>query len=203
MRPPLSFDDITPLLQNITDAIAEVALELDTVLGRGAAGAAHALQLLRQLLEERCIARQAVDERHRLAAAPLFLHAQLGDDACRHRFVTSNRAAALAIAFGPAASGTDASGGGRVDRSGVGPVRHRVSLTRRLEQAEAREGANRGHRGYFAQRCTENRGKRPSDAQGREITEAVGRATRGHVPAAGRRPTAGRGTLFSVRLCAK
>src|SRR5688500_8212441 len=112
MRPWLSLDDITPLLQDITDAIAEVALELDTVLHGGAAGAAHALQLLGQLLEERCIARQAVDERHRLAAAPLLLHAQLRDDARRHRLVATHRAAAFAITLGPPAARADAPRGG-------------------------------------------------------------------------------------------
>src|SRR5688500_14035478 len=138
MRPWLSLDDITPLLQDVTDAIAEVALELDTVLGRGAAGAAHALQLLGQLLEERCIARQAVDERHRLAAAPLLLQAQRRAEARRHRRVATDRAAALAIAIGPPAARADAPRGGGVDRLRV----HGVRITRR----ERRVGRRRWER---------------------------------------------------------
>ena len=62
-----------------------------------------------------------------------------------------------------------------------------VGRSQRLgrEEAEAGEREGRVHRGYFAQRFTENRGKRSSDKKRLpthapdNVSEAVGRATRG------------------------
>src|SRR5215216_229974 len=91
--PQSAFDRIAFLLQALADAIAEVALQLDAVLDRRATGAAGALQVLRQLLEEALVAGEPVHDRHRFSPAALLLHPQLRDDARRHRFVGADAAA--------------------------------------------------------------------------------------------------------------
>src|SRR5687767_7827740 len=96
-----------------------------------------------------------------------------------------------------------------------------VLLELGARQAETGEGRRGVHRGYFARRSTENRGKHSINWT-RDASEAVGRATRGmdreargsqvppysygicetarlsiDVPAVGRRPTAGQ-ALYSL-----
>ena len=101
----------------IADAIAKVPLQLDRVVGDGAAGAARALQLGAEVLQERGVVRQVVDDGDGLAAATFLLHPQFGDDAVRHCFVGRALAAALAVFLGPAAAGADAPEAGRVDQA--------------------------------------------------------------------------------------
>src|SRR5688572_33348067 len=114
----------------VADAIAQIALQLHPVLCGAAAGAAHPFELLRQLLEERRVLRQAVDHGHRLAAASLLLHAQPGDDAIGHRLFTTDRAAALAVVLRPAAAGADFPGSGGIARARIAAIAHTSSLNR-------------------------------------------------------------------------
>src|SRR5829696_3804658 len=132
--PRSSFHDEPLLLQGIANTIAQIALQFHPVLGRRAAAAAGALQILRQRLKERGVARQAVHDRDRLAAASLLLHAQLGHDTRRNRLVARVLAAALAVAVGPAAARAHAAGAGRVDGPAVavGHAVQRVTTTRSL-----------------------------------------------------------------------
>src|SRR5687768_18450735 len=109
----------------VAHAIAQVALQLDALFARCAAGAADSLQLLCQLLEERGVARQAVDNRHRLAATPFLLHPQLRGERAWNRLIACEPAAALAVVCRPAAGWADASRACRIDRPGV-PIVHRV-----------------------------------------------------------------------------
>src|SRR5262249_13410138 len=94
---PSALDRPSLLQQQRPDAVAQVALDFDRVLDDRAAGAAGALQLAGELLQERLVARQVVDDGHGLAAAPLLLHPQLDDDARGQRFVPRQPAAALAV----------------------------------------------------------------------------------------------------------
>jgi len=98
-----AFDDVVPLREHVADTLAKVTLELDAIVGRRAAGAAGAFQLLAQLLEKPGILWEAVDHGHRLAAATLLLHSELGDDARRNGGLDSAPSAALAIALRPSA----------------------------------------------------------------------------------------------------
>src|SRR6185503_5251996 len=99
--------------QHVAHAIAQVAVQLDPAIDDGAAGAAAALQLLRQLFQERVVARQAVDHGHDLPAASLLLHAQLRDDT-RGECLVGLPAAALAVGLRPAAPRTHAALAGRI-----------------------------------------------------------------------------------------
>src|SRR5688500_10323122 len=99
--------DLPPLLYEVVaHPIAQVALQLDSILGDGAARPAGALQLLCQLFQKLIIIRKVVHDRHGLAAAPLLFHAELGDDATWNR-LGSVAFAALAVFCGPPASRAD------------------------------------------------------------------------------------------------
>src|SRR5688572_1720458 len=102
----LPFDLPALLYEVVAHPIAQVALQLDGVVGDRAARPAGALQLLRQLLQKLIITRKVVHDRHRLAAAPLLFHAELGDDATWNR-LGRVAFAALAVFCGPPASWAD------------------------------------------------------------------------------------------------
>ena len=72
---PLAFHDHSTTLENVADAIPQIALHFDGVFDDSATGAAGAFELLTQLLEKGGIAREVVDDRDALAGAPLLFHA--------------------------------------------------------------------------------------------------------------------------------
>src|SRR5579863_6340218 len=81
--PTSAFDGEILLQQIVADAVAQITLKLDRVLGYGAAGAARALQALTEFAEKRGIARQVEHDGHDFPAAALFLDPQLRDNLAR------------------------------------------------------------------------------------------------------------------------
>src|SRR5262245_54535237 len=108
------------LLQQLADAHALVALDLDRVVGDRTAGTAGALQITGELLEERGVLGQIVNDGHALPAAALLLQPHLGDDARGHGLFPAVTMAALAVVLRPAARLTPASGARRVHQSRIG-----------------------------------------------------------------------------------
>src|SRR5687768_3501517 len=90
----LALDHEAARRQQVADAVAQLALQLDAAVYDGAAGAAGPLQVLTELFQEGGVVRQAVDNRHGLATAALLLHAQLRGDARRDRLLAAGAAAA-------------------------------------------------------------------------------------------------------------
>src|ERR671924_379445 len=70
--PTSSLYDEALLPKKVSHAVAQIPLQFDAVLDRGAAGAARSLQVVSELLQERGVAWKAVDDRDRLAAASFF-----------------------------------------------------------------------------------------------------------------------------------
>src|SRR5262245_33694975 len=101
-----ALDHVAALREHVADTIAQVALELDAVLDGRAAGTARALQVLRELFQERLVLRQAIDDGHSLAAAAGLLNAQLRNETVRDGLAHRAACAALTIAQRPAADGT-------------------------------------------------------------------------------------------------
>src|SRR5207248_11487811 len=114
------------LQQEFADALAQIALQFHGAVAGCSAGAARALQLLAQRLEEHPVARETVDDRDGLAAASLLLDSKLCDDPRGDRLRGGVRAA-LAVVDGPAAARTDSAAASRVHRAGVA-VRHRAII---------------------------------------------------------------------------
>ena len=107
----------------LAHTIAQVALELDAFVGRGASGSTGLFQVRRQFLEERRVIWQPEDDRDGLAAAPGFLDAKLGHRADRYGFAGSLVAAAAALGL-PAAT-ADLACRARVDGPDVAAIFHR------------------------------------------------------------------------------
>src|SRR5436190_7054747 len=109
-----AFDREAHLSEVVTQAIAEIAVQLDAAIVDGAACSAGSFEFGRQFFQERVIPRKAIDDGDHLPASSLLLHAQLRDDARGYR-VVGFLAAALAVRLGPAATRTDPSPCGRID----------------------------------------------------------------------------------------
>ena len=107
--------------------VTYVALQFDTLVGRGSPGSARALQLLREVFEKRVVARKAVNDGHRLSASPCLLHAQLSDGTIRYCLLRS--LAASAPALGQTAFRAHPARGGRVDQAAVAAHPFIVPLT--------------------------------------------------------------------------
>ena len=84
--------------------------------------------------EKRRVAREIVDNGDGLAAAPLLLHPQLGDDAIGDDVGGDAAAAALAVALRPAAAGADAPDAGRVDEPALPAIGHGAIIVCRRER---------------------------------------------------------------------
>jgi len=97
------FDGKSPFGQDITHAIAQIALQFDAALDDGPARATGLLELLTQILQELFVLRQPVDDRDRLASTSLFLHSELGHEARWDWLLWRTPGAALAIPLRPAA----------------------------------------------------------------------------------------------------
>src|SRR5436190_1902323 len=82
----------------VAGAVAQISLQLHALVSRRASGAAGALQILAELLEERGVVRQPEHDRDGLPAAPRLLHAQLRDRPLRN--LLARRLPALAPALG-------------------------------------------------------------------------------------------------------
>src|SRR5687768_9467658 len=95
------FDDEAFVQQAGTYPLAQITLKFDRALEDGPARAARAFELLRQFLQERGVAREPVDNGHRLAAAAFFLDAQFRDNPRRDPVVSRLGCAAAAIAGRP------------------------------------------------------------------------------------------------------
>src|SRR2546422_267405 len=87
------------LLEDGPHAIPQVALQFHGAVQDGAARAAGAFQLLRQLFQKRRVSRQPVDDRDGLAAAAFLFHPQLRGNLQRDRLI--ELLAALAVVFRP------------------------------------------------------------------------------------------------------
>jgi hypothetical protein len=124
-RPTSSLYNEALLPKKVSHAVAQIPLQFDAILDGGAAGAARSLQVVSELLQEGGVAWKAVDDRDGLAAASLLFHPQFCDQARRQRFIGADAFAALAVAFGPTAAGTDAA-----SRSGVNDSRVVESFTK-------------------------------------------------------------------------
>jgi hypothetical protein len=94
--------------QKLAHAVAEVALDFHGIFADRAAGAADALELAAERLQEFCIAGEIVDDRDGLPAAARFFNPKLGDDLGRDRIAAFGSLTALAIVSRPTAFGTDA-----------------------------------------------------------------------------------------------
>src|SRR5438045_3118880 len=123
-RPTSSLYNEALLPKKISHPVAQIPLQFDAVLDRGAAGAARSLQVVSELLQEGGVAWKAVDDRDGLAAASLLFHPQFCDQARRQRFIGADAFAALAVAFGPAAAGTYPASRSGVNDSRVAPIAH-------------------------------------------------------------------------------
>ena len=95
-------------VEHVADTLAQVALDLDALLGRRAAGrTARALQLLAQFFQELGILWKPYTTGHCFPAAPPFLlHPQFRDDPRGIAAATSRRCAALAVSLRPSAHRT-------------------------------------------------------------------------------------------------
>src|SRR5258708_21528516 len=112
-----TLDAIAPGEQELAHALAQIALQLHTFVGRRTARAARALQLLGQIPQERAVVRQTEHDRHRFSAAPLLLHAQLRDRTIRHGLARGLPAPAAAP--GLAAAPANLSRAARIDDPAV------------------------------------------------------------------------------------
>jgi len=110
-----------PLLFEIgTHPIAQFSLQFNAILGNCPAAAAGFFQLATEGLEEWLVVGQPVDHGNRLAAAALFLHPQLGDDAIGNGFLPGRqRLAALAVADRPATLRADTAAVSGVNEPGT------------------------------------------------------------------------------------
>src|SRR5215204_6095755 len=125
-----ALDAVSLLGQHLADAVAQIALQLDRPIVDGAPGAAGFLELRAELLEERGIARQVVDDGNGLAPAPFLLHSELGNDAVWNRFRGGGAGAALAVALRPAAARADAADPRRIHQPPLPLIAHDAIFAR-------------------------------------------------------------------------
>src|SRR5262245_41413814 len=104
-RSPL--DDEPLRAQELAHAVAQIPLQLDALVGGRAAGPARALQLLREILQEGGVVREAEDDGDGLAPSPGPLHAQLRDGPLGNRL--GGRPAAPAPPLGLSAAPANSS----------------------------------------------------------------------------------------------
>src|SRR5258708_3672283 len=120
---PLHDEFLSP--KELSDAVAQVALELDRVLRHGAAGAARTLDLLTELGKKGGITRKSGHYGDGLPVAPLLFDAQLRHDRARPGRNGVRRAGAtLAIPRRPTARRAHAADVGRVDEPPLPAIIH-------------------------------------------------------------------------------
>ena len=119
-----ALDEVAFLFEELAQTFAQVALQLDGIVGDRASCATRPLQLGAQAFQERRVVWQIVNDGHGLAAAPALFDAQFRHDSARNRLGGLAFDAALAIALGPSASGTNAADAGRVNEPPLSVIAH-------------------------------------------------------------------------------